>query len=67
MGRIAGAGRRSQRCGREPGRPLRAARGRATGSRGQTTRGLTGGQLIGEETRLLLELPAAANPLFGGG
>ena len=29
--------------------------------------GLTGGQLIGEETRLLLELPAAENPLFGAG
>jgi hypothetical protein len=29
--------------------------------------GLTGGQLIGEETRLLLELPADANPLFGVG
>jgi hypothetical protein len=29
--------------------------------------GLTGGQLIGEETRLLLELPAAENPLFGVG
>ena len=29
--------------------------------------GLTGGQLIGEETRLLLELPAADNPLFGAG
>jgi hypothetical protein len=29
--------------------------------------GLTGGQLIGEETRLLLELPAAENPLTGAG
>ena len=29
--------------------------------------GLTGGQLIGEETRLLLELPAAENPLAGAG
>ena len=29
--------------------------------------GLTGGQLIGEETRLLLELPAAENPLAGEG
>ena len=29
--------------------------------------GLTGGQLIGEETRLLLELPASENPLFGAG
>jgi hypothetical protein len=29
--------------------------------------GLTGGQLISEETRLLLELPAAVNPLFGAG
>jgi hypothetical protein len=29
--------------------------------------GFTGGQLIGEETRLLLELPAADNPLAGVG
>jgi hypothetical protein len=29
--------------------------------------GLSGGQLIGEETRLLLELPAAENPLVGNG
>lgn len=29
--------------------------------------GLTGGQLIGEETRLLLELPRAENPIFGVG
>ena len=29
--------------------------------------GLTGGQLIGEETRLLLELPAAENPIAGAG
>ena len=29
--------------------------------------GLTGGQLIGEETRLLLEIPAVDNPLFGAG
>jgi hypothetical protein len=29
--------------------------------------GLMGGQLIGEETRLLLELPAAENPLAGAG
>lgn len=29
--------------------------------------GLTGGQLIGEETRLLLELPAAENPLARAG
>ena len=29
--------------------------------------GLTGGQLIGEETRLLLELPEAENPLAGAG
>ena len=29
--------------------------------------GLTGGQLIGEETRLLLELPAAENPQVGKG
>jgi hypothetical protein len=29
--------------------------------------GLTGGQLIGEETRLLLELPLAENPLNGAG
>jgi hypothetical protein len=29
--------------------------------------GLTGGQLIGEETRLLLELPAAENPLAAAG
>jgi hypothetical protein len=29
--------------------------------------GLTGGQLIGEETRLLLELPTAVNPLAGAG
>jgi len=28
---------------------------------------LTGGQLIGEETRVLLELPAAVNPLAGVG
>jgi hypothetical protein len=29
--------------------------------------GLTGGQLIGEETRLLLELPEAENPIAGNG
>ena len=29
--------------------------------------GFTGGQLIGEETRLLLELPVAENPLAGAG
>jgi hypothetical protein len=29
--------------------------------------GLTGGQLIGEETRLLLELPTTENPLAGAG
>jgi hypothetical protein len=34
---------------------------------GKRLAGLTGGQLIGEETRLLLELPAAENPLFGVG
>ncbi len=33
----------------------------------QRLAGLTGGQLIGEETRLLLELPAAENPLAGKG
>jgi hypothetical protein len=33
----------------------------------QRLAGLTGGQLIGEETRLLLELPAAVNPLSGAG
>ena len=29
--------------------------------------GMTAGQLLGEETRLLLELPAAVNPLAGAG
>jgi hypothetical protein len=33
----------------------------------QRLAGLTGGQLIGEETRLLLELPVADNPLAGKG
>src|SRR4051812_10971648 len=34
---------------------------------GQRLGSLTGGQLIGEETRLLLELPTAENPIAGNG
>src|SRR6187551_2432241 len=33
----------------------------------QRLAGWTAGQLLGEETRLLLELPAAENPLAGAG
>ena len=47
--------------------PLRAAQGCELVPADKRLAGLTGGQLIGEETRLLLELPAAENPLVGAG